>query len=145
MQEKRNMHFNGEYFHSIDSNNRVIMPAKIKDALNGQGFTIYHRPNEKCLRLYITSEWDDMVYKIAYADDGVDRTDLQWHFSVNSKKYDLDAQGRFVIPPKFIEAAGLKKEIVTIGIGPRAEIWDKQAYEEKLQEADKIVNVVLPF
>lgn len=146
MQDKPIMHFNGEYYHSIDANNRVIMPAKIKDALDGQSFTIYHKTNEKCLRLYITSEWDEMVGKIAYVDDGVDRTELQWHFSINSKKYDLDAQGRFVIPPKFIEAAGLKKEIVTIGIGPRAEIWDKEAFEEKLRaESEKIVDIVLPF
>ncbi|MBQ5591360.1 MAG: cell division/cell wall cluster transcriptional repressor MraZ [Clostridia bacterium] len=146
MEAEKKMHFNGDYYHSIDANNRVIMPAKIKDALNGQGFTIYHKPNEKCLRLYLTSEWNDMVLKIAYVDDGVDRTDLQWHFSINSKNCELDAQGRFVIPPKFIEAAGLKKEIVTIGIGPRAEIWDKEAFEEKLSaESDKIVDIVLPF
>ncbi|MBR0349937.1 MAG: hypothetical protein U0K91_08090 [Acutalibacteraceae bacterium] len=144
MQDAKNMHFNGEYFHSIDSNNRIIMPAKIKDSLYGQSFTIYHKPNEKCLRLYVTSEWDEMVYKIAYVDDGVDRTDLQRHFSINSKVYDLDAQGRFVLPAKFVEAANLKKEIVTIGIGPRAEIWDKEEYEQQLAK-DKVVDVVLPF
>ena len=144
MQDAKNMHFNGEYFHSIDSNNRIIMPAKIKDSLYGQSFTIYHKPNEKCLRLYVTSEWDEMVYKIAYVDDGVDRTDLQRHFSINSKVYDLDAQGRSVLPAKFVEAANLKKEIVTIGIGPRAEIWDKEEYEQQLAK-DKVVDVVLPF
>ena len=85
-----------------------------------------------------------MVYKIAYVDDGVDRTDLQRHFSINSKVYDLDAQGRFVLPAKFVEAANLKKEIVTIGIGPRAEIWDKEEYEKQLAK-DQVVDVVLPF
>lgn len=145
MQTMAPMHFNGEYFHSIDANNRVIMPAKIKDALYGESFTIYYKPGEECLRLYITSEWNEMISKIAYVDDGVDRTDLQRHFSMNSKRYELDAQGRFVIPPKFIEAAGLKKEIVTIGVGSRAEIWGKQAYEKKVSETDKVVNVVLPL
>ncbi len=145
MQMEREMRFNGEYPHTIDANNRVIMPAKIKDALYGQSFTIYYKPGEECLRLYVTSEWNEMVYKIAYVDDGVDRTELQRHFSINSKRYDLDAQGRFVIPPKFLEAAGLKKEIVTIGVGPRAEIWDKQVYEAKVSKVDPVVNVVLPF
>lgn len=145
MEMQREMRFNGEYYHSIDTNNRVIMPAKIKDALYGQSFTIYHKPGETCLRLYVTSEWNEMVYKIAYVDDGVDRTDLQRHFSINSKRYELDAQGRFVIPAKFIEAAGLKKEIVTIGVGPRAEIWDKEAYEAQINKPDPIANIVLPY
>ena len=145
MQDKPIMHFNGEYYHSIDANNRVIMPAKIKDALNGQGFTIYHKTNEKCLRLYVTSEWDEMVGKIAYVDDGVDRTELQWHFSINSKKYDLDAQGRFVLPQKLVDAVGLKKEIVTIGIGPRAEIWDKETYESVVGVPDDDIDVALPI
>lgn len=145
MQTDVKMRFNGEYFHSVDTNNRVIMPAKIKDALYGESFTIYYKPGEECLRLYVTSEWNDMIAKIAYVDDGVDRTALQRHFSINSKRYDLDAQGRFVIPPKFIEAAGLKKEIVTIGVGSRAEIWDKQAYEAKANATDEIVNIVLPY
>ena len=90
MQAETKMHFNGEYCHSIDANNRVIMPAKIKDALYGESFTIYYKPGEECLRLYITSEWNEMISKIAYVDDGVDRTDLQRHFSMNSKRYDLD-------------------------------------------------------
>ncbi len=145
MQELEKMRFNGDYYHSIDTNNRVIMPAKIKDALFGQGFTIYHKPGEKCLRLYLTSEWKEMTYKLAYVDDGVDHSKLQRHFSTNSKSYDLDAQGRFVLPPKFIEAAGLKKEIVTIGVGPRAEIWDKEEYLKEIALQDESLEVVLPF
>ncbi len=145
MQELEKMRFNGDYYHSIDTNNRVIMPAKIKDALFGQGFTVYHKPGEKCLRLYLTSEWKEMTYKLAYVDDGVDHSKLQRHFSTNSKSYDLDAQGRFVLPPKFIEAAGLKKEIVTIGVGPRAEIWDKEEYLKEIALQDESLDVVLPF
>ncbi len=128
------MRFNGDYYHSLDSHNRIIMPAKIKDGLYGQGFTVYHKPGEKCLRIYLTTEWNDMIFKLAYADDGVDHSKLQRHFSMNSKSYDLDAQGRFVLPQKFIDAVGLKKDIVTIGVGPRAEIWDKEEFERQSQD-----------
>ena len=145
MQGKPKMHFKGEFFHSIDSNNRIILPAKFKDALYGEGFVVYHKPKEQCLRLYVKSEWDDMVTEIAFVDDGVDRTKLQRHFSINSKEYELDAQGRFVLPQKLVDAVGLKKEIVTIGIGPRAEIWDKETYESVVGIPDDDIDVALPI
>jgi MraZ protein len=145
MQGKPKMHFKGEYFHSIDSNNRVILPAKFKDSLYGEAFVIYHKPSEQCLRLYVKSEWDDMITEIAFVDDGVDRTKIQRHFSLNSKEYELDAQGRFVLPQKFVDAVGLKKEIVTLGIGPRAEIWDKETYEAVVSSNDNDVDVPLPI
>ncbi len=146
MQNSEQMRFNGDYYHSLDSHNRIIMPAKIKDALFGQGFTIYHRPGEKCLRIYLTSEWNDMIFKLAYGDDGVDRSKLQRHYSRNSKSYDLDAQGRFVLPQKFVDAVGLKKDIVTIGVGPRAEIWDKDEFDRQSEEDDdEFIDIPLPF
>lgn len=144
MENAVKMDFNGEYPHSIDKNNRIIMPSKIKDALYGESFVIYHKPKEKCLRLYAMSDWKKMVAGIAFADDGVDKTIIQRHFSINSKSYDLDAQGRFVLPAKFVEAAGLKKDIVTIGLGPRAEIWDKETYESVSEEACDL-DIVLPI
>lgn len=145
MQKKPVMRFKGEFFHSIDSNNRIILPAKFKDALYGEGFVVYHKSHEPCLRIYVKSEWDEMVGEIAFADDGVDKTKLQRHFSANSREYELDSQGRFVLPQKLVNAAGLKKDIVTVGIGPRAEIWDRETYDELVSSADDDIDVVLPI
>ncbi len=42
-----------------------------------------------------------------------------------------DDQGRIVIPERLVEYSGLKEDIYFIGLGEKAEIWDKNTWEEK--------------
>ena len=41
----------------------------------------------------------------------------------------MDKQGRFLIPAKLREAAGLTKDIVTVGVLSKLEIWSKDKWE----------------
>jgi MraZ protein len=43
-----------------------------------------------------------------------------------------DKQGRVTIPQALRSYAGLGKELVVIGVGSRAEIWDSAAWSEYL-------------
>lgn len=47
---------------------------------------------------------------------------------------EVDKQGRIVIPAKLREHAGLEKEIMIIGASSRAEIWDKERWNQNCQE-----------
>ena len=49
---------------------------------------------------------------------------------------DLDKQGRTLIPSVLREFAHLDKEVVFIGMGKRAEIWDKARWDEKNAEVE---------
>lgn len=44
----------------------------------------------------------------------------------------LDAQGRFILPPQFVEHADLKKEVLIVGTGDHFEIWQPQRWNEML-------------
>ena len=41
----------------------------------------------------------------------------------------MDKQGRFLIPNKLREAAGLEKDIVIVGVISKLEIWSKEKWE----------------
>ena len=43
-----------------------------------------------------------------------------------------DKQGRVLVPQLLRDYAGLTKELVIIGVGSRAEIWDAQSWNEYL-------------
>ena len=43
---------------------------------------------------------------------------------------DLDKQGRGLIPQNLKEYAGIEKEIVSIGVLSRVEIWSREKWEE---------------
>lgn len=49
---------------------------------------------------------------------------------------DLDKQGRTLIPSVLRTFAHLDKEVVFIGMGKRAEIWDKARWDEKNAEVE---------
>ena len=49
---------------------------------------------------------------------------------------DRDKQGRTLIPSVLREFAHLDKEVVFVGMGKRAEIWDKKRWEEKNAEVE---------
>ena len=47
-----------------------------------------------------------------------------------------DAQGRVVLPVNLRKVAGIQKEIVTIGVGNRLEIWAAEKYYEYMDDVD---------
>lgn len=49
---------------------------------------------------------------------------------------DLDKQGRTLISSVLRDYAKLDKEVVFIGMGKRAEIWDKARWDEKNAEVE---------
>ena len=102
----------GEYSHNIDAKGRLIIPAKFRDDL-GEHFVIT-KGMENCL----------YVYPEAY------------FFQGSAADGDLDKQGRTLIPSVLRTFAHLDKEVVFIGMGKRAEIWDKARWDEKNAEVE---------
>lgn len=52
----------------------------------------------------------------------------------------MDNQGRIMVPTHLREYAGLKKDIVSIGVNNRIEIWNKDNWNEYSDEEDYISN-----
>ena len=52
----------------------------------------------------------------------------------------MDNQGRIILPANLREYAGLKKDIVSIGVNNRIEIWNKEAWKEYNEEENFISN-----
>ena len=61
---------------------------------------------------------------------------------------DPDKQGRVLVPQMLRDYANLGSDIVVIGVGTRAEIWNRQAWEEYLADKEQgysdIADDVLP-
>jgi len=45
-----------------------------------------------------------------------------------------DTQGRIVLPINLVSYAGLKENLVFLGLKDRVEIWNKEVWEEKEKE-----------
>ncbi len=126
--------FTGEKHHTIDDNNRLAMPSSIRKCVDeekeGKGF--YITPGlDKCLAIYPELHFEETAKKLKELSftNKKARTFLRLFFS-RSSFVTCDEQGRIVIPQLLKDYAGLKKEVVIIGVMDRIEIWDLKHWND---------------
>ena len=132
----------GEYSHSIDSKGRIIVPSKFRTEL-GERFIIT-KGFDGCLYGYSLEEWKTIEEKIKTLPlvTGKDARNFTRFFFSSAIECELDSQGRILISQSLREFAGLEKDIVTIGVSSRIEIWSKAKWEEynNSQDSDDIAE-----
>ena len=126
--------FIGEYQHAIDSKNRMIIPSKFREGL-GSEFVIT-KGLDGCLYVYTIAEWkimEEKLKKLPLTSKDA-RAFVRFFFS-GAYEITIDKQGRALIPQNLMEYACMEKEIVSIGVSTRIEIWAKDKWD-KYNESD---------
>ena len=116
--------FMGEFDHTIDAKNRVIVPAKFRDEL-GEQFVV-SAGLDGCLFLTKKQAWEEFAKKLAELPMTKESRQLTRFFMKNAQECEPDKQGRIVIPQGLKDMAKLEKDVVMIGSGSRVEIWSKE-------------------
>ena len=126
--------FYGEFDHTLDAKGRVIIPAKLREAL-GETFVIT-KGLDGCLFVYPMEQWKALEEKLQTLplSEPRARAFSRFFFS-GATDSELDKQGRVMIPPNLREHAGLKKDVVIAGTGNRLEIWDKEKRESYFEQS----------
>ncbi len=117
----------GKYEHSVDSKNRLIIPAKIKEQLGAEITILQIGP--KCLTVYSKEEWEKYCENISNRTRSEVKDISRYIFS-KALTTVLDAQGRVVIPQSMLDYAHITKNVVTVGCGKYAEIWSEESWIE---------------
>ncbi|HHW95137.1 MAG TPA: division/cell wall cluster transcriptional repressor MraZ [Mogibacterium sp.] len=121
--------FTGTYQNTIDSKNRMIIPARYRDLLGGR--CMLTRGFDRCLYIYSLEDYGVLVEKIRklpQSDRDV-RKFIRAFFS-NTEECNLDAQGRILIPQHLREYAGINKNLVTKGALDKIEIWSAEVLSD---------------
>jgi MraZ protein len=121
--------FIGEYQHGIDNKNRIIIPSKFREAL-GDAF-ILTKGLDGCLYAYTLDEWKTLEEKLKRLPltNKDARAFVRFFFS-GANEVNIDKQGRALIPQNLLEYASIEKEIVSIGVSTRIEIWSKEKWNQ---------------
>ncbi|WP_129596453.1 division/cell wall cluster transcriptional repressor MraZ [Anaerophilus nitritogenes] len=127
--------FIGEYFHTIDTKGRVIIPSKFRDEL-GEKF-IMTKGLDHCLFVYAPNEWREIEKKLKSLPltNKDARAFVRFFFS-GATECELDKQGRITIAPNLRSHAKVEKEVIIIGVSTRVEIWSKEEWEIYNEIAD---------
>lgn len=135
----------GEYEHSLDAKGRLIMPSKLRDDM-GEKFVIT-KGLDGCLFGFSQTEWENFETKLkALPLTNKNARDFVRFFLSGAMECELDKQGRFLIPNNLRTVANLEKEVVTVGVGTRIEIWNKEKWtaynsEENISADDIAENM----
>ena len=125
--------FRGQFTHNIDAKGRVSVPARFRDGLLAGGcaqFVITPDLFDPCLQLYPMRAWEEFEEQIASLprfDPNVVR--FQRLYVSAAVECELDRTGRLLVPPHLRERAGLEREVLFAGTGPRIELWSKARWD----------------
>ena len=120
--------FMGKYHNSIDAKNRMIVPSKYREELGYK--CVLTKGIDKCLYIYPMSEWERFMTKLsALPSSDMNARAFVRHFYANAVECEVDRQGRLTIPQELRDYAGIDKELVTIGILDKIEIWSRAEWE----------------
>lgn len=127
--------FLGTYAPKLDEKGRIILPAKFREEL-ASGIVVT-RGQEHCLYVFSQREFESVHEKIRQAPvTSKQARDYLRVFLSGASAETPDKQNRVTIPPMLRSYAGLDRDLVVIGAGSRAEIWDSQAWETYLEQQE---------
>ena len=127
--------FMGEYNHTIDAKGRMIVPSKFREQL-GNEFVVT-KGLDGCLFVYPNEEWHNIEEKFRTVPlTTKDARKFSRFFFAGAATCELDKQGRILIPPVLREFADLQKDVVSVGVLNRIEIWSKEKWSENCNYDD---------
>lgn len=122
--------FAGSEQHALDSKGRLIVPARFRERL-GDRFVLTIGQPEPCLCLYPTLTWIEYCRRLEAPPLKQDREKyrrtLRYIFA-NTEEVSCDNQGRVLIPAPLRAHAGIARDVVSVGLLTRIEIWAKERY-----------------
>ena len=131
--------FIGTYECKADAKGRLMIPAMLKKQLSSalqDGFVLKRAVFQPCLELYPMSEWNKMMEKINKLNRFKKKNnDFIRRFTAGVKIVEVDSTGRLLIPKDLIGFSGISKQVVLASAVNILEIWDKDKYEQAIDDA----------
>jgi MraZ protein len=120
----------GTYYHQLDQKNRFRIPAKFKQILGDN--IVITRGNGNQLFLFSSDELKRLVIDKTETISLFDEVGQRSVRLLLSSAFELeqDNQGRSLLPAALKKLASINKDIVSVGVGTRVELWSAEEWEK---------------
>ena len=122
----------GQYAYTLDNKGRLTMPSRFREELPEQ--LIITKGFDQCVAVYPIHVWRELTQKISALPltDYRGRELRRLLFS-EAVDFELDKQGRMLIPDRLREFAGLElsSEVQIVGLETIIELWNPKTWQEK--------------
>ena len=116
--------FTGEYEHSVDSKNRIFVPAKFREEL-GESFIISRDLRGARLKIFSQAGWEAYIAPIMEQERKISEKAMRY-LHRNAVQVSPDSQGRVVLTRDLLAYAEIEKNAVIVGCSTYAEIWSAE-------------------
>lgn len=128
--------FTGVYEHTIDKKGRTSMPARFRNELGGEAYLSVGI--DKNLVIYSTAHFNAMAKEIGKLSLADPTARIFRRRMFNKAEYiEIDANGRFVIPPFLREelSSDMLDKVVFAGSNDYIEIWTAEGWKNAEEKA----------
>jgi MraZ protein len=126
----------GTHTPKLDEKGRLILPSKFRSEL--EDGVVITRGQERCLYVFSAKEFQEVHEKIRQAPVTSEEARRYLRVFLSGATDEApDKQGRVLLPQLLRDYAALTKELVIIGVGSRAEIWDAKAWNSYLENNEE--------
>jgi MraZ protein len=139
--------FSGRYEYAIDDKGRLSIPARFRDILSANyDMKLILTNLDGCLAAYPDKEWTEVQQRTS--DPGSvtkeNRAFIRFFLS-GASECPIDRLGRILIPQSLRSYAGIRKNVVIVGVNKKIEIWSDEAWSEVVRQAtsdpEKMVDI----
>jgi len=126
----------GTHTPKLDEKGSLILPSKFRSEL--EDGVVITRGQERCLYVFSAKEFQEVHEKIRQAPVTSEEARRYLRVFLSGATDEApDKQGRVLLPQLLRDYAALTKELVIIGVGSRAEIWDAKAWNSYLENNEE--------
>ena len=133
--------FYGTHEHTIDEKNRLTLPAKFRDGLDGGVVLI--RGIDGTVDVYPRRSWEASAERISALDSLTrEAREMKRFVFAGATVTDLDKQGRVLVPTDLARHASLGRDVAVVGVDDHIEIWDRPQWASHVSAIEGSVGDV---
>ncbi len=125
----------GTHPRTLDDKKRLSLPKRVRELLK-EPTTLFVTPGpDQSLWLYTQSGLEELSAKLDQtpATDAEARVFRRLYFA-QTEAVDVDRSGRILLPERLVLFAGLKHEVVLLGVRDHLELWDAERWQQYLTQ-----------
>ena len=125
--------FTGEYEHTLDAVNRLVIPAKWRTGQSEEFFILVR--NKSSLSVLPRAELEKIVQRIDSNPtlSNSEKRERRQIFS-SAMQVTCDKQGRITMAADLLKKIAIKNVVVFVGGVERFEIWDPETWKQRQSE-----------
>jgi MraZ protein len=122
----------GTHPRTLDEKKRLTLPKRVREQLGETTVQLFLAQGlDQCLWIYDQGGLERLAEKL----DQTPATDAEARvfrrlFFAQMETVDMDKAGRVLVPERLLEFAGLKQEVVLLGVRDHLELWDAERWQQ---------------